>query len=125
MRNLNGTDLGLDPLTGDIAFEDGDLVLIEGVDAVAQTLKQRLSFGLGEWFLSINKGVPYFQTILVKNPNIAAIEGIFRNTILSTPGVLELLSLDFDFDSRNRVFEVNFEARSQQGNINFSEIIGV
>lgn len=125
MRNLNGTDLGLDPLTGDIAFEDGDLVLIEGVDAVAQTLKQRLSFGLGEWFLSINEGVPYFQTILVKNPNIAAIEGIFRNTILSTPGVLELLSLDFDFDSRNRVFEVNFEARSQQGNINFSEIIGV
>ena len=125
MRNLNGTDLGLDPLTGDIAFEDGDLVLIEGVDAVAQTLKQRLSFGLGEWFLSINEGVPYFQTILVKNPNIAAIEGLFRNTILSTPGVLELLSLDFDFDSRNRVFEVNFEARSQQGNINFSEIIGV
>ena len=125
MRNLNGTDLGLDPLTGDIAFEDGDLVLIEGVDAVAQTLKQRLSFGLGEWFLSINEGVPYFQTILLKNPNIAAIEGIFRNTILSTPGVLELLSLDFDFDSRNRVFEVNFEARSQQGNINFSEIIGV
>ena len=125
MRSLVGTDLALDPATGDLDFENGDLYLIEGLDAIRQHLRQRLSFGFAEWFLDITRGVPYIRDVFVKNPNIAVIEALFRNEILGTAGVTQLNSLSFGYDPINRTLSVVFNANTINGNLNFSELIEV
>lgn len=43
-------DLKLDIASDDIDVSTGDLVLVEGTDAIIQHLQIRLRFFLGEWF---------------------------------------------------------------------------
>ena len=52
-------------------------------------------------------------------------EAIFRNSILETPGILELTRLDFGFDAPTRSLSLSFDATTISGNINFSEVLEV
>lgn len=110
--------------TGDIELINGDLALANGADAVKQALRQELKMFAGEWFLDLDYGVPYYKDVLVKNPNANLIKGIFMDKILGTPGVLELLSFSMDYDPKARTLKVLFKARSYDGDIDFSEVIG-
>lgn len=110
------TDILLDAF-GDLDLSTGDLQLVTGVDAIVQDLRSALRFVRGEWFLDQRIGVPYFKredfetTILgVKNPNLAAIRGLYSRTILAVPGVLRLDSLAVLFDRAVRTLTVNFSA---------------
>lgn len=104
---------------GDLEIKNGDLLLTSGDEAVRQHLQQRLRTFLGEWFLDLDVGVPYFQDILVKNPNVNQVDGILKQTILTTPGVVELVSFSMSFDSTARTLAVEFEYTSYSGEINF------
>ncbi|MCK5609852.1 hypothetical protein KAR91_48720 [Candidatus Pacearchaeota archaeon] len=109
-------DLLLDTITHDLVIRDFDLVMLEdGIDRVVQDLKVRLWFFLGEWFLDISKGVPYFDDILVKNPDLNAIEAIFKEVIFNTADVLEILSFDMDYNSSARTLSVEFEVNTTFG----------
>ena len=123
MKSIKGTDIQLESDTGDLALIDGDLALIEGVDSIGQHLKQRLRLFLGEWFLQINTGLPYFQNIFGKNPNFVLVEALFRDTILSTPGVTELTDLRFDYTNNDRQLALEFAVTTINGDLNFSDII--
>lgn len=103
-------DLKLSTLTGDIAIENDDLVIIDGVDDIAQHIKIRLRFFRGEWTLDLRVGIPYFERILVKNPDLVAIRAIFREAILETPGIVALLDFDLAVDSGKRTLTVRFTA---------------
>lgn len=92
-------DLALDPATGDLALP---VQLITGADCVAQRLRIRLRFWLGEWFLDQRLGIPYVRSVLVKNPDLVLIRSIFRRVILSTPGVARLDSLVLTHDRAGR-----------------------
>lgn len=102
-------DLLLDPVTWDLALNNGDLVISSGSDAALQAQQQRLSFWLGEWFLDEGVGVPYLPLdeaqststyiLGVKNPNLPAIREIFRETLLSAPGTATVVSLDLSLGS--------------------------
>jgi hypothetical protein len=118
-------DLKLDTATDDLALLDGDLVLADGLDAIAQDLRSRLRLFQGEWILDTAAGVPYYQDILKKNPNPQIVAGVLQNAILNTPGVLELLKFDLDFVTATRSLKIDFEVRAREGVINFSEILGV
>lgn len=119
---MSDLKLGAD---GDLEIKNGDLQLTKSDDAVRQHLQQRLRTFLGEWFLDLDVGVPYFQDILVKNPNINQIDGILKQKILTTPGVVELLSFTMDFDQTVRSLSIEFEYTSYSGEINFfTEIFG-
>ncbi len=124
MKNLKGTDLAIDITTQDLELVDGDLSLVEGLDAISQSIKQRLQFFLGEWFLSTNDGVPWFQSIFVKSTNLLLVEAILRDRVLATPGILELNSFNFDYDNITRKLSVRFNATTINGDLNFSELIG-
>ena len=121
MRSLTGTDLQLDS-DFDLDLVEGDLALIEGLDAIRQHVRQRLQLFLGEWFLDITVGVPYFQNVYVKNPNFIVVEALFRDRVLSTPGIDEVNSFDFDYDNNTRQLSVSFAATTINGDLNFSEI---
>lgn len=101
-------------------FSTGDLILLEGSDAVAQQLRIRLRMFEGEWFLDTRVGIPYFGAILVKNPNFGAIKAIFRSAIVTTPGIAEADNIVISLNS-NRQATVAFQALLDDGtNLDFS-----
>lgn len=96
--------------TGDIDVTTGDLVLLTGTDAMTQHITIRLQFFLGEWFLDVRVGIPYYEQILVKNPSTQVILSLFREAILETPGVEEVNDLALDYDGALRKLSVSFSA---------------
>ncbi len=105
----------------DIVIQNNDATLITGRDEIAQVLRQELRVFLGEWFLDTAEGIPYFQEILKKNPNPSTVDAIFKNKILSTPGVIELLSYSLEINGRN--LSLSFSASTQEGIIDFNEVL--
>src|SRR5271157_1234213 len=94
-------DEAVDPKTGDLMFNadagaysdyinDGGIVA--GKDQVRQNIEDRLRMVYGEWFLNTEIGVPWFDKVLVKNPDLSAIDIILKSTILDTIEVTELLA---------------------------------
>jgi hypothetical protein len=118
------SDLKLDDVTGDLVLENADLVMTTGSDAVRQHILQRLRTFMGEWFLNLDAGLPYFQDILVKDPNLSAIDGVIKNQIIDTPGVLELLSFDMDFDPSSQALVISFSVQVSDGVLDFTETFG-
>lgn len=115
-----GPDLLLDTDTHDLVVRDGDLVV---ESSVAQAIKMRILFFRGEWFLNTSVGIPYYEEVFIKQPNLDHLSGLFRRVIIQTPGVTELLSFSLDFDDTTRELSVSFTADSIQGEID--ETIGV
>ncbi len=109
-----GPDILLDVDTHDLTFVDGDLVLSADV---AQAVKIRLLFFQGEWFLNRGAGLPYFEQIFVKAPNLDHVSSIFRRTIVDTPGVDELTRFLPDFDENTRIYTLDWGADSDDGEI--------
>ena len=98
----NAGDLDLTP--------SGELVLLDGIDAIAQHIRIRLRFFLGEWFLDQRVGIPYFQQLLGQKPNETAVKSIFRAAILSTPGIESISEMSVDFDGSTRRLGIAFTA---------------
>lgn len=105
----------------DLTLEKGDLDLVDGVDAIAQHLRIRLRTFKGEWFLDERIGVPFFDTILVKNANLAAVQSVLRRAVLTTPGITGIDQLDVDLDAATRVLTVTMRAQSTSGPVALSE----
>jgi hypothetical protein len=94
-----------------------ELVIFDTADRVAQQIKINLLAFLGEWFLDITFGVPYLESILVKNPKMAAIETILRSHVKSIPDVTNVTYLALDWDRRYRSLHVDFAANTKLGPI--------
>lgn len=109
------SDFKLDA-NGDLFIaDDGSLVLVTGDEAIVQRLTIRFNFALGEWFLDIRVGVPFFQEILVKNPNLTRVRGIYRQLILTTPGIESIEEFSLALDTPTRKLSLSFLARKTDG----------
>jgi len=110
-------DLMLDIDTHDLLLTDGDLGLVDGVDAVRQHLKIRLLFVHSEWFLDGTQGIRVYDFIAIKNPNIDIVDGIIKATIQETPKVIDIAEYSSEYDAAQRKFSVNFLARTADGDV--------
>lgn len=111
------SDIKLDT-NGDLFLDDdGSMVLVIGDEAIAQQLRIRFRFALGEWFLDTRVGVPYFSEILIKNPNLSRVSGVFRQLILSTPGIESIEEFDLTLDNSVRKLVLQFSARKTDGEL--------
>ena len=108
-------DLALDKTTHDLLISDNDAQLVQDLDQLQQSLKERLQFFLTEWFLDTESGVPFYTDVLIKNPNVPRIDSIIKAKILDTDGVLELIEYDSSFDNSSREYSVTFKARTDFG----------
>lgn len=108
---------------GDLAVEAGDLVLLSDLEALKQSVQIRLQFFLGEWYLNQAVGIPYYQSVLVKNPNPAVLDSTFRQALLDTPGILDVSSLVIEVDAATRTGTVTFRASSDLGEFDMSVAI--
>ena len=129
------SDLSLDyskeliglPAYADLRIENGDLLMTSdvapaGTDATIQFCLQRLRLFLGEAFLNLEDGVPWYQQILVKNADKATVDGLLRDTILGTPGVTGLLAFNSTQNRSKRMMTVSFTVLTAQGNKVSAEI---
>jgi hypothetical protein len=109
-------DIALDT-NGDWEVSNNDLQLIGDDEAILQSVNIRLQFFLGEWFIDQTAGVPWFQEILVKNPDPNQLQGIFQAAILATPGITAVNSLTLQYDVGVRNLVVNWAATGDSGQL--------
>jgi hypothetical protein len=91
----------IDATTGDIEFPPR---IVRGTEAIRLRLEARLQFFKREWFLDLRQGMPYYEAVFVKNPDISLVQSIFRRAILATPGVQTIARMVTTFDSAARSF---------------------
>lgn len=124
---MSDIKLDLDPVSAslnDLLIVNGDLVIVDGAQAILQSILQRLRMYLGEWFMDNSIGLPWFDQILVKNPDQSKIDGLIQNQILSTPGVDTLTAYSIvKADFTTRVLEISFEVQTTSGTVNYEGLI--
>jgi hypothetical protein len=116
-----GRDIALYLGTHDLVFVNYDLVLISGLSYLAQKLKIKLLFFFKEWFLDTTKGMDFYGTLFVKNPNLNAVDNMIKITIVDTEGVLELLEYNADYSFSDRKLNVTFKVNTIYGELTFKE----
>lgn len=117
-------DLAMDMTTGDLALRDGDVLLIDNVERVAQQILITMRFWLGEWFLDVQDGIPYLDYVLVKSPNLLHIRQIFTEAIEKIEGVQRVEEMKFAFDVKNRSLRVDYEVSTNYGLLTRREVLG-
>ena len=80
--------------------ETGDISL---TNSVVQAVKIRLQWFFNEWRFAPPFGIPYFEDILIKKPDLERVRRIVRNEVMSVDEVIE---------TRNITINVNNSARS-------------
>lgn len=105
----------------DLVFEDGQLILVTGTEAIAQDIKVRLLFFKSEWALDTRLGIPYYEEVLGQKPILGIVKNLFRKIILQTPGVETVNNLDIVFESTTRTLFISFFATTTAGEIDFRE----
>lgn len=85
--------------------EDGDIQI--GND-VLQNARTAILWILGEWQFGPELGLPWFDDILVKRPNIDLIRQEIRDALLGVDDVSDADVELTEFDTRNRRISFNF-----------------
>lgn len=92
--------------TGDYSFGHGQQDFYRDTpEAVGQAVKTRLLLWLGEWFLDIEDGTPYFQGVLGKK-TIDEADQTLKQRILGTQGIVDIESYASSIDQETRLLTV-------------------
>lgn len=83
----------------------------------AQKLKIILSMFKGEWYLNNQLGLPYFEEIFVKNPNLNRIQDLFKKEIINVDGIDTIETFNLEYDNIERELTVIFTARLKDGDL--------
>lgn len=111
------TDIKLDG-NDDLDLSTGDLQLLTGVDEVRQRVELKLRFFKGEWFLDRSFGVPWFQDILVRNPQLDVVRALLIRAIESEPNVDKVTQLVLDLNTERHLTIESVEILANENVIN-------
>ena len=117
-------DLALNVDSWDLVLQGNDLVLIDNAERIGQQIKITLQFWFEEWFLDTTQGIPYLEYICIKNPNLQHIRQIFREAIMSVPGVDSVTQLTLNVNAKERILTVNYTANTSAGLLTRRELLG-
>lgn len=99
----------------DLVLVGGRLVLCNDARAIAQKTENDFRFFLGEWFLDVAKGMPYFTKIFQKNPDLNVVRSLFKKMILKNPSIAALIDFTLTYDKKSRKISYSWEARTVNG----------
>ena len=116
-------DFALSAAKHDLIMKNGDLVLIDDAERVAQQVKIKLKSFFGEWFLDTTYGVPYLEDIMVKKPNMEQVRNIFRQQILDVDDVTAVSSLVLTLNSASRELTADFTCQTAYGLVTDREVL--
>lgn len=94
-----------------------DLGFSRGLVAVTQSCRVALQIFMEEWFLDLDVGIPYFQSILAQKPRIGieAAKIYIRRELSLVSGVIEILKLDVSYEGNTRALNVVWQVRTALG----------
>lgn len=113
-----GTGVAMDLLLGpdgDLAFSNGDVVLVRGDAGVRQEARIRLSFWLGEWFLDLTAGIDFKGRVFTKPANPVSAQSAFRTELRRTTRVRAVRDVLLEFSGAERRLAVSFTALTVDG----------
>ena len=82
--------------TRDLVREGGTFTRVQGIPEVRQHVQIRLGLFLGECVLAATRGMRYIGLIFEKGTPAQLVENEVAETILGTPGMVALTSIDVD-----------------------------
>lgn len=102
--------------SGDLDISTGNLQVNQSIaQCTAWKLSNLFGFFKGEWFLDQRQGVPYFQYVMVSNPQLRLIGNLFRLVALSAPGVASVTAVQLDFTPRARTLVATIACQTNEG----------
>lgn len=112
-------------VNGDLVFDgQGNLVMVEGKEEIAQSIERILTTNKGEWFLNLEHGLDY-QEIQGKGRDIEGIKLAITEAILQVERVSEVERIDLFLD-KDRHLKINVTVRLQEGDtLEVSEVIDI
>lgn len=103
---------------GDLSLASGRLAIVrDAAQEAAITLRNKFLRVKGEWFLDSEEGIPYFELVFLKNPNLPVVRRIFEKVILSVPAILEIQEFDLSIDVATRNLRFSFRALCEDGRV--------
>ena len=100
----------------DILLDDyGDLLLSEKgdislTDSVRQQIRIRLLWILNEWKWNKEEGMPYFSTLIDKNPDIELNESLIKEKIFEVEDIIEVKAVSIVMDKKERRATIKYVA---------------
>lgn len=109
-------DLLLDS-NNDLVFKDGDLVFSTGIDAVVQQCRIAMQMFQGEWFLNLDAGLPYWESILGQKPKVAiqAAQIYIRRELELVDGVVDITKLEVTYVRESRMLKITWQVDTEFG----------
>lgn len=101
--------------SGDLSTSGGLTLLTDLSAETAQRLKIKFRFFKGEGLLDTRSGMPLFEKVLVKDPNIPEVKRLYREVLLADPAVASVTSLDLVYTRGTRTLDLSFEAALTDG----------
>ena len=102
-------DLCLIENDNNLKLSNFDLAIDNTSLSIANKIRIALKTFTNEWYLNINAGLPYYEDILIKNPNLDFISDLFQTEILSINSVDSLQDFELSLDS-DRKLNITFTA---------------
>lgn len=101
----------------DLVFKDGDLVFSTGIDAVVQACRIAIQMFMGEWFLNLDAGLPYWESILGQKPAVAiqAATIYVRRELELVDGVVAVTKLEVTYVRETRTLKVEWQVDTEFG----------
>lgn len=109
-------DLKLDE-DHDLELAGFDLQLTDNTEIVKQRLKQALLTFKGEWFLNVDLGIPYYESILGEKNSLQAIRSIFISSIGKVEGVREITEFELKYNDDTRLVSIIFSVIDSFNNL--------
>ena len=85
----------------------GDVILAE---SVAQKIRIRLLWFEGEWKWNTDEGLPYMESLLIKNPDTDQFESLVREKIFEVDEVTDVRDVSIEYDKRTRSAIIRYVA---------------
>ncbi len=98
-----------------VVLRNGDWAFAIDREGIQQRISQVLKTIAGEWFLDFDYGLPYFEQVLIKNPNLPAVQDTFRRALLAVKGVSSVERLTLDLDTTSRTLTVSWVVLTDLG----------
>ena len=116
-----GKGLALDA-NNDILIGGTSVTRVSDIEYLAQKIRSRLQLIQGESQLDTDAGLPYFTDIFVKPVDLPLVASLFKAEIMSTEGVSELLTFNYDLDSSQRRLTLEFAINTIYGEVNLNNL---
>ena len=94
--------------------KDGNLAIVNGLEAVLQACQTATRLKLGEAKFNIELGIPYFESVFNGITNLQHYENVLRETLKSVQGVIGILNLNIEVKDNSLNYSV--EIITQFGN---------